>query len=344
MEHPAIRIERLQFPWQPMDPFLFCAYHHDRYPSGNSQRQVPYELLKDRAIGQDFSGKGGWSMYHGSQVPGFPYHPHRGFETISIVQQGVIDHSDSLGASGRFSAGDVQWMTAGKGVLHSEMFPLLQTEAQNPLEMFQIWLNLPKASKMVEPHFKMFWREDIPVISHADRMGKRSEIRLIAGEIGTHTPLPAPPDSWAANSRNGVRIYLLDMEPGASWTIPASKNGAHRSLAFYKGNQAQIGDKTLPALNVASISSPESVELVNGDTAASFLMLEGRAIREPVVAHGPFVMNSKSEILEAFEDYRRTQFGGWPWPEQEQVHAADLPRFARHADGREELPQSGKDS
>ena len=97
----------------------------------------------------DFAGADGWRMYHGSIVPGFPQHPHRGFETVTFVRQGFIDHSDSLGATARFGRGDVQWLTAGEGIVHCEMFPLLDREGPNPCELFQIWLNLPAADKMV---------------------------------------------------------------------------------------------------------------------------------------------------------------------------------------------------
>ncbi len=122
----------------------------------------PAESLAGRNIGQDFNPNEKWRMYHGEKVPGFPAHPHRGFETVTVVTKGVVDHSDSLGAAGRFGFGDVQWMTAGKGVQHCEMFPLLHKDKENPLELFQIWLNLPKASKMVAPHFAMLWSDAIP--------------------------------------------------------------------------------------------------------------------------------------------------------------------------------------
>ena len=142
----VVRIQPLGMPWATIDPFLFCVYHDDAYPKGNAQLG-PDASLAGRDIGQDFAGKDGWRMYHGDTVPGFPSHPHRGFETVTIVRKGLIDHSDSLGATARFGGGDVQWLTAGRGIVHSEMFPLLKRDESNPLELFQIWLNLPAATR-----------------------------------------------------------------------------------------------------------------------------------------------------------------------------------------------------
>ncbi|MEQ9325617.1 MAG: pirin family protein, partial [Polyangiaceae bacterium] len=142
----------LGFPWVAADPFLFCVHHLDEYPRGNDE-MGPEASLAGRKLGMDFDVKDGWRMYHGQVVPGFPAHPHRGFETITIARQGYIDHSDSLGATARFGHGDVQWMTAGNGVVHSEMFPLVHRDRDNPTELFQIWLNLPKKDKLVDPYF-----------------------------------------------------------------------------------------------------------------------------------------------------------------------------------------------
>ena len=122
-----LRVSPLGFPWVTADPFLFCAHHDDAYPAADG-RMGPRASLAGRDIGQDFSRKDGWSMYHGETVPGFPAHPHRGFETVTIVRQGLIDHSDSLGAAARFGQGDVQWLTAGRGIMHAEMFPLLHED------------------------------------------------------------------------------------------------------------------------------------------------------------------------------------------------------------------------
>ncbi|MCB0357494.1 MAG: pirin family protein, partial [Bdellovibrionales bacterium] len=118
---------KIDFHWKTKDPFLFCAFHNDQYPKAN-RFLGPKSDIQDRPLGQDFTLKDGFRMYHGKTIPGFPLHPHRGFETITLVRKGFVDHADSLGAAGRYGRGDVQWMTAGCGIQHSEMFPLLQQD------------------------------------------------------------------------------------------------------------------------------------------------------------------------------------------------------------------------
>jgi len=332
-----INIEPLGFPWKTQDPFLFCAHHRDEYPAGNEQMSVEFEQLKGRDVGQDFTLKDGWRMYHGSTVPGFPFHPHRGFETITINKEGWVDHSDSLGAAGRFGAGDVQWMTAGKGIQHSEMFPLINKDQGNPLEIFQVWLNLPKASKFVEPHFKMLWKDAVPVIVEQDKNGKSTEINLIAGNLNGVHALDPTPDSWAADPNNHVCIMTIKMDANANWVLPASAEGVNRSVFFYRGDTIQIEDKTISNYHLIELAGSEKIDLENRDQTAYLLILQGRPIDEPVAQHGPFVMNTQDEIRQTIREYQQTQFGGWPWPEREPVHARDKGRFALHADGTEEV-------
>lgn len=333
-----IAVKPMNFPWETQDPFLFCAYHRDEYPKGNDQMGPDPSLIKGRNIGQDFTIKDGWRMYHGRTIPGFPYHPHRGFETITINKEGFVDHSDSLGAAGRFGQGDVQWMTAGKGVQHSEMFPLINKDKDNPLEIFQVWLNLPKSSKFVEPHFKMLWKDIIPVVSEKDDNGKSTLIEVIAGNFKDIQALAPTPDSWAANSDNLVTVLTIKMDAGAKWTLPAAHGTANRALYFYRGSSITVEDQIINENHLIQLNSTEDIVIENGDQDAYFLMLQGKPIGEPVAQHGPFVMNTDEEIRQAFMDYQKTQFGGWPWPHQEQVHDKDKGRFAKHADGREEMP------
>jgi quercetin 2,3-dioxygenase len=336
--NPILQAQPLGFPWATQDPFLFCAYHDDAYPAGNSQ-MGPDTSLRGRDIGQDFSRKDGWSMYHGKEIPGFPSHPHRGFETVTIVRKGLIDHSDSLGAAARFGGGDVQWLTAGKGVVHSEMFPLLNKTSENPLELFQIWLNLPAKNKMVEPHFTMMWRDQIPSVSSVDVHGKTTWATVIAGKFNSlgqqASALAPPPDSWASQADANVAIWTLKMQADASYTLPkANGESTARRLYFFKGDSVLIAEQKLAAHAFLDLDASQEIEIVNGAVESEFLMLQGKPIAEPIAQHGPFVMNTQQEIRQAVHDYQRTQFGGWPWPDDSPVHGIEPVRFAKYPDGR----------
>ena len=338
--NPILSTQALGFRWSTIDPFLFCVYHDDAYPRGNANFG-PDASLAGRDMGQDFAGKDGWRMYHGSTVPGFPSHPHRGFETVTIVRKGLIDHSDSLGATARFGGGDVQWLTAGRGIVHSEMFPLLQRDKSNPLELFQIWLNLPASHKMVAPHFTMFWSEQVPHHHFTDANGAATEVACIAGALqhadtGAH-PLAPPPDSWASQAQADIAIWTLKMAANARWTLPAASGaGTRRSLYFFKGVSLVVGGQAVKGQTGMELRCDEDIELLNGPEFAELLVLQGRPIAEPVAQYGPFVMNTQAEIQQAFADYQRTQFGGWPWPDNAPVHGGQERRFANHADGKNE--------
>lgn len=329
-------IKPMGFVWETKDPFLFCVHHLDNYPKGNDQLG-PAASLKGRNLGQDFTTRDGWRMYHGEIIPGFPAHPHRGFETVTVVLNGFVDHSDSHGASGRYGNGDVQWMTAGSGLQHSEMFPLLDKNNPNPLELFQIWLNLPKAKKFSQPYYKMLWAEDIPTITEKDTNGKLTKVTLIAGKTaGISAPAPAP-DSWAYESANEVSIFIIKMEADAHWNIPAASPGVNRLLYFYKGSEINIAGIPVESYHSVDLLEDKAVTIENGDDDAYLLLLQGQPINEPVVQHGPFVMNSAVEIQQAFYDYRKTQFGGWPWAREDNVHPREMGRFASYSDGRKEI-------
>ena len=330
------KIKELGPQWQTQDPFLFCAYHKDTYPKGNEQLGPDASLI-GRNIGMDFQLKDGWRMYHGTTVPGFPAHPHRGFETVTIVEEGFADHSDSLGAAGRFGNGDVQWMTAGKGVQHSEMFPLLDKEKENPLLLFQLWLNLPSKNKMVSPHFKMLWGEDIPVHRFKDQNDKNIQIKLIAGDYEKIKAAKSTPDSWAANQANAVSIWLIKLEADATWQIPVAIKDLNRSLYFYKGQHITTEGYEIPINHGIDLVSDKEIRITNGNLEAHFLLLQGKPINEPIAQQGPFVMNSNEEIREAMREYGKTAFGGWPWPTHDQTHDKNKGRFALYADGTEEI-------
>jgi len=317
--------------WPTQEPFLFCAHHLDRYPAGNKNLGLEAKHFSGREMGSDFVERDGFRIYHGAEIPGFPVHPHRGFETITIVRRGYADHADSLGAAGRYGEGDVQWMTAGSGVQHSEMFPLLHTDKENTLELFQIWLNLPKKNKMVSADFKMLWSEKIPRIKD-----DKCEVTLVSGEFEGKRYFEAPKNSWAADPANNVNILLVKLQAGGEFKFAAKAN-VNRSLYFFEGNGATVNGEGIQGKRAVMVE-PNVALSVKASGTLEFLVLEAKPIGEPVVQHGPFVMNTREEIVQTFSDYQKTQFGGWKWKREDMIHGPGTERFARYPDGRTEKP------
>ena len=260
--------------------------------------------------GADFDPSAKYRMYHGTNVPGFPAHPHRGFETITATIDGIIDHCDSKGNAGRYGFGDNQWMTAGKGIQHAEMFPLRNQAANNPTRFFQIWLNLPARSKMVEPFFTMHWSEEVPKITSEDGLTSGT---IFAGELEGKKGLSPPPNSWAADPRNEVAVWHLSLKSGAEFTLPSAQEGqaVNRQLYFIEGANLVVGGTAISDHALVTLNAGVEASLRNpGADLCEVLVLQGRPINEPVVQHGPFVMNTRAEIQQAFADYQRTEFGG----------------------------------
>lgn len=324
-------------PWPTKDPFLFCVHHNDKYPNATKEF-MPDASLNGRNIGNDFSSKDGWSMYHGESIPGFPKHPHRGFETLTVVDKGIIDHSDSLGASARYGDGDAQWLTAGDGINHSEMFPLFDQKSNNSIDFFQIWINLPAENKRVDPNFQMFWEAQIPKVEVKDENGIISVIELISGELnGIQSPEP-PPDSWANDKNNQVAVWVIRLKSNGSFTIPKTDEEIHRNIYILKDSKIKINTNSISSNSLVELSSEDNVVLQNVGNDTKILMLQGRPIKEPVVQYGPFVMNTKSEIEEAFSDYNKTRFGGWNWERSDPIHGQYKGKFAKLINGELDRP------
>ncbi len=319
-------------PWPTNNPFLFCVHHNDNYPVAKKDLS-PDASLFGRDIGNDFSNKDGWSMYHGHNIPGFPRHPHRGFETLTVVSKGIIDHADSLGASARYGEGDAQWLTAGDGINHSEMFPLFNQSGNNKLDFFQIWLNLPSYNKRVNPNFEIFWKDEIPKVDSNSNGNKNAEVELIAGNyLGFSAPI-APENSWANDKKNDVAVWIIRLDEKGEFNIPNTKSGANRNLYILKGSNIKVDNQKISRSAMVILDSSKNTTIKNFGSKTKLLLLQGVPINEPVVKYGPFVMNSKSEIEQAFYDYKKTEFGGWKWGSSDPVHGIQKEKFAKFING-----------
>ncbi|PJI31658.1 pirin family protein [Acinetobacter pseudolwoffii] len=311
------------------DPFIFTVHHQDHYPQGNTDLgpvTPPYQHEYD--------------MYYGEQIPGFPEHPHTGFETITIVERGYVDHFDSLENSGRYAAGDVQWLTTGNGVQHCEMFPLVHQDQDNPLELFQIWLNSSPEQKKQPADYKMLWREQIPHVFSANAAGPKADIRVISGQFKDTKALDRPPHSWAAPAENRVNIYMITLAPEAELIIPASTASATRFCYFYQGKGLELEGQKIQVRHLVELKPDQDIHLKGGLLESHILWLEGEPIGAPVAMRGPFVLNTQQELDAAFRRYRDTQFGTWPWPNTEPSFPREQPRFASYDGGqREEYPE-----
>jgi redox-sensitive bicupin YhaK (pirin superfamily) len=334
MESVVLSNQPMGFVRKTLDPFLFCVHHLDMYPPGN-EVMGPNEPLIGRHIGSDFDESNEWKMYHGDTVPGFPAHPHRGFETVTIVLEGLVDHFDSGGATGRYGFGDVQWMTAGAGLQHSEMFPLIHQQRDNTLDLFQIWLNLPAKDKMTAPGYEMIWAETVPNVQL-----EGGHVRVISGSWNEIQAPRPPAASWAHDPSHDVGIYIITVNAGARLTIPQTSPGVNRMMYHINGGHAVIDGHTLKSRHGMQLNPTVEAEVHAPDTDVRVLILQGQPIDEPVAQHGPFVMNTYEEIMQAFADYRSTQFGGWPWGRSDVVHPREQGRFALLSDGRTVYPSS----
>jgi hypothetical protein len=164
-------------------------------------------------------------------------------------------------------------------------------------------------------------------------------VRVIAGALeGVHAPAP-PPDSWAASPGAEVAIWTIRLDAGAEWSLPRAPEGVHRVLYFFRGESLRVADRTVDVRSGVQLAPHAEVKLAGGEEPAELLLLQGRPIGEPVAQEGPFVMNTPAEVRQAYLDYQKTRFGGWPFPSDAPVHAREEERFARFPDGRIERPE-----
>ena len=222
-------------------------------------------------------------------MAGFPNHPHRGFETVTIMQEGQMRHEDSVGNSGLLTPGDVQWMTAGRGIIHSEIPEMLEGRMSG----FQLWVNLPAKYKMVPPKY-----QDIPADMIPSVFGKGYAVRVIRGE---YEKIKGP-----AESLMPVRVLDVTLENQASWSITPKKDDTN-FLCIYEGSilaKNLDGQKQeIQSPSVIIFEGEGIIQIIAADKATKILFCEGKPLNEPVARYGPFVMNTQSEIRQAIDDY-----------------------------------------
>lgn len=224
-------------------------------------------------------------------------HPHRGFETVTIVYDGEVSHRDSTGKGGTIGPGDVQWMTAASGILHEEFHSTGFTKAGGPFRMVQLWVNLPAKDKMSAPGYQAITSADIPVVSLADQAGKA---RIIAGEFeGTKGP---------ARTFTPINMWDLRLTAGASLNLDLPE-GHTAALVVLSGHITVGGSQAAGEAEMVLLSRDGSGMTIDADGDATVLVLTGEPIDEPIAGYGPFVMNSETEIRQAIEDFNSGKFG-----------------------------------
>ncbi|MGQ0504942.1 MAG: pirin family protein [Myxococcaceae bacterium] len=240
----------------------------------------------------------GPAAYAPGEAVGAPDHPHRGFETVTYMLEGEFEHEDSAGHRGALAAGDVQWMTAGAGIIHSEMPSKRIREEGGRVHGFQIWVNLPKSLKMTRPRYQEVAGGKIPTAQTADGL---AQVRVVAGEalgakavIETHVPIVY--QDWK-------------LQPGADVTLPL--DGALRTLVFVFEGDVRVGEAGQPVQNgeLAVLGEGDRVRLQGGKAPARLLLLAGAPLNEPIARYGPFVMNTQQEIIQAVEDFQSGRMG-----------------------------------
>jgi quercetin 2,3-dioxygenase len=246
-------------------------------------------LLLDYAGPHDFAPT--------QQRRGVGQHPHRGFETVTIVYQGELEHRDSTGSGGLIGPGDVQWMTAASGILHEEFHSAAFSKVGGTLEMVQLWVNLPARDKLAAPGYQTLLNRDIPLLQLD---GGAGSLRLIAGQFAG--------EQGPAHTFTAMDVWDLRLNAEKPLTLPLLE-GRNSALIVLRGSVQLNGSQRVGEAQMALLDPTGSDLLLEADGQAMVLLLSGEPIDEPVVGYGPFVMNNKTEIAKAIKDLQIGAFG-----------------------------------
>jgi quercetin 2,3-dioxygenase len=232
-----------------------------------------------------------------TRARGVGEHPHRGFETVTIVYQGEVAHRDSTGAGGRIGPGDVQWMTAASGILHEEFHSPEFTKNGGTLEMVQLWVNLPAQDKLTQPGYQTLLNADIPSVELADDAGK---VRVIAGEFGGHR--------GPAHTFTPIDVWDVRLNQGKTSRFTVTE-GHTLALVVLHGTVKVNGTEAARDAQMVLLDRAGTDVVVEAQTDATLVVLSGEPIDEPIVGYGPFVMNTQAEIRQAVDDFNKGKFG-----------------------------------
>jgi len=233
------------------------------------------------------------------EAKGAPDHPHRGFETVTYILEGAVEHEDSQGNRGRIGAGDVQWMTAGAGVIHSELPSEEIREKGGRMHGFQLWVNLPRRDKMMKPRYQELRASEIPTAKSAD--GKVT-VTVIAGEsLGTKASI---------DTRTPIMYLHVRLAPGAKFTQAIPEN--YNAFAFLTSGEAKFGDRAARENDMVLFARDGDSVTITTEKGAELLLIGGVPLNEPIARYGPFVMNTMGEIRQAMIDYQTGRFGEIP--------------------------------
>jgi hypothetical protein len=236
----------------------------------------------------------------GNERRGVGAHPHKGFETVTVAYQGELEHRDSSGGGGKIGPGDVQWMTAGSGIIHEEFHSEEFTRQGGTLQMAQLWVNLRARDKGVAPRYQTLLKSDIPVVNLPDDAGK---LRIIAGEFQGQ--------KGAAKTYSPINLWDITLQAGKSITFPVP-DGHTTAVLLLNGAVTIHGDQSAKEGDLAVFLRTGTSITLAAQSETQILLMDGEPFNEPIVGHGPFVMNSKAEILKAFEEYEQGKMGELP--------------------------------
>ncbi|OOF81394.1 pirin family protein [Rodentibacter caecimuris] len=256
-----------------LDPFLLMDYNPPKYFQGGRRDNSEFDLR------------------------GVEEHPHRGFETVTIAYQGEVSHRDSHGGGGTIGTGDVQWMTAGSGVMHEEMHSEKFAKEGGLFEMVQLWVNLPEKDKMTEPKYQAIKSADIPVVKLPNNAG---QVRVIAGELLGAT--------GAASTFSPINMWDTTMNANATHTFSVPES--HNVVILVLEGTIQVGGEAIARRGeLVTFERGGADVLIESNNEAKLLILTGEPLNEPIVGYGPFVMNTREQIVEAFNDVQSGKFG-----------------------------------